>query len=96
MKPSENVRLGISIGDLNGIGSEIILKTFDDPRMLELCTPIIFASAKTVSVLKKLLNSELNFHGIDDASQALEGRLNVVNVWKDSPQIRFGEEDKRI
>ena len=96
MKPSENVRLGISIGDLNGIGSEIILKTFDDPRMLELCTPIIFDSAKTVSVLKKLLNSELNFHGIEDASQALDGKLNVVNVWKDSPQIRFGEEDPKI
>src|SRR5690606_17303648 len=96
MKPSENVRLGISIGDLNGIGSEIILKTFDDPRMLELCTPIIFASAKTISVVKKLLNSELNFHGIDDASQALEGKLNVVNVWKDSPQIQFGKEDKKI
>src|SRR5690606_399744 len=38
----------------------------------------------------------LNFHGIDDASQALEGKLNVVNVWKDSPQIQFGKEDKKI
>lgn len=96
MKASENIRLGISIGDLNGIGSEVILKTFEDARMLELCTPIIFASAKTISVVKKLLNSELNFHGIEEPSEALEGKINVVNVWKEPVQINFGEEDKKI
>src|SRR5690606_14601472 len=96
MKASENIRLGISIGDLNGIGSEVILKTFEDARMLELCTPIIFASAKTISVVKKLLNSELNFHGIEEPSEALEGKINVVNVWKEPGQINFGEEDKKI
>lgn len=96
MKASENIRLGISIGDLNGIGSEIILKTFEDARMLELCTPVIFASAKTISVVKKLLNSDLNFHGIDDAAQALDGKINVVNVWKEPVHINFGQEDKKV
>lgn len=47
------IKLGISIGDLNGIGSEIVLKTFDDPRMLEFCTPVIFANSKTINFLKK-------------------------------------------
>ena len=42
-KKAENIIVGISIGDLNGIGSEVILKSFEDPRMLELCTPVIFA-----------------------------------------------------
>ena len=46
MKKSENIVVGISIGDLNGIGGEIILKTFEDSRMLEFCTPVIFASSK--------------------------------------------------
>ena len=66
----QNIKLGISIGDLNGIGGEIILKTFEDARMLEFCTPIIFASLDAV----------------------IEGKLNVVNVWQDNPQIKFGEE----
>lgn len=96
MKASENIRIGISIGDLNGIGSEIILKTFEDTRMLELCTPIIFASVRTITQVKKLLDSELNFHGIDEVTQALDGKINVVNVWKEPVQINFGEEDKKI
>jgi 4-hydroxythreonine-4-phosphate dehydrogenase len=45
IKKAENIIVGISIGDLNGIGSEVILKTFEDTRMLELCTPVIFAKA---------------------------------------------------
>ena len=53
MKKEEYIKVGISVGDLNGIGTEIILKTFEDSRMLEFCTPIIFASIKTMSFLKK-------------------------------------------
>ena len=49
MKRSENIIVGISIGDLNGIGGEVILKTFEDERILDFCTPVIFASAKTIS-----------------------------------------------
>ena len=47
------IKVGISIGDMNGIGLEIILKTFEDHQILELCTPIIFASNKLVSFQKK-------------------------------------------
>ena len=56
MKKAENIIVGISIGDLNGIGSEVILKTFEDARMLELCTPVIFANVKIVSFIKRNLN----------------------------------------
>lgn len=94
MKSSENIKVGISIGDLNGIGSEIVLKTFEDERMLEFCTPVLFASAKTISIVKKLLKLELNFHGVEEASQVLEGKINVVNVWRENVQINFGAEDK--
>ena len=55
MKKAENIIVGISIGDLNGIGSEVILKTFEDARMLELCTPVIFANVKILSFIKKTL-----------------------------------------
>lgn len=93
MKKDGQIRVGISIGDLNGIGAEIILKTFEDSRMLEFCTPIIFASIKTMSFFKKHFNSGINFHGINDLNLTLEGKVNVLNVWKENVEIAFGEED---
>ncbi|MEJ2585793.1 MAG: 4-hydroxythreonine-4-phosphate dehydrogenase PdxA, partial [Robiginitalea sp.] len=87
----ENIKVGISIGDLNGIGGEVALKTFEDPRMLDFCTPVIFASNKTITFLKNQFGLSLKFHGIPDASEAIEGKVNVVNVWKDSPEIAFGK-----
>ena len=52
MSKNQKIVVGISIGDLNGIGSEVVLKTFRDSRMLEFCTPVIFASVKTMSFCK--------------------------------------------
>jgi len=96
MKQSEMIKLGISIGDLNGIGSEIVLKTFDDSRMLDFCTPIIFASSKILNFLKKHYQLSLHFQGIDHPSNAVEGKVNVVNVWKENVNINFGEENTKI
>lgn len=56
IKNAENIIVGISIGDLNGIGSEVVLKTFEDSRMLELCTPVIFANVKILSFVKRVSN----------------------------------------
>lgn len=92
MKSADKIRVGISIGDLNGIGSEIVLKTFEDARMLELCTPVIFASAKAITFIKKKLDYEISFQGIEEASQAIDNKLNVVNVWKENVDIQFGKE----
>lgn len=94
VKEKAKIKLGISIGDLNGIGSEVALKTFEDSRMLDFCTPIIFASNKTVSHLKNALNLGIQFTGIQDPSRAISGKINVVNVWKDTPEIKFGVEEK--
>lgn len=87
----EKIKVGISIGDLNGIGSEVALKTFKDSRMLDFCTPVFFASNKTISFFSKHFEIPLKFHGIPDASEAIQGKINVVNVWKESPDITFGE-----
>lgn len=86
----QKIKVGISIGDLNGIGCEVILKTFEDTRMLDFCTPIIFASNKTISFQKSELGLDINYNGIHEASKALEGKINVVNVWKEIPKIEFG------
>ena len=96
MKNEESIVLGISIGDLNGIGGEIILKTFEDDRMLDFCTPVIFASTKAVTFLKNHLEFEIKFNGINDLNQTVKGKINVLNVWKDNVDIKFGEEDFNI
>ncbi len=96
MKKEEKIRLGISIGDLNGIGSEVILKTFEDSRMLDFCTPVIFASVKILSFLKKQYNINTNLHGIDKTSQILDGKINVLNVWKEAIDINFGTENEKV
>jgi len=83
-----------SIGDINGIGCEVALKTFEDERMLEFCTPIIFASNKTISQQKSDLNINITFNGVRDASQAIDGKINIVNVWKEIPTIEYGQATK--
>jgi 4-phospho-D-threonate 3-dehydrogenase / 4-phospho-D-erythronate 3-dehydrogenase len=93
MNKAENILVGISIGDLNGIGSEIVLKTFEDPRMLELCTPVIFANVKMLSFLRKSFDSTALLHGIDKLEQIVPGKINVYNLWKDSFNLEFGVAD---
>lgn len=93
VKKAENIIVGISIGDLNGIGSEVILKTFEDTRMLELCTPVIFANVKIVSFLKKELKLTAAIHGIDKIEQLVVGKINVLNVWREGVNLEFGKND---
>ena len=93
VKKAENIIVGISIGDLNGIGSEVILKTFEDTRMLELCTPVIFANVKIVSFLKKELKLDVAIHGIDKLEQLVVGKINVLNVWREGVNLEFGKND---
>ncbi|SHI64304.1 4-hydroxythreonine-4-phosphate dehydrogenase [Arenibacter nanhaiticus] len=91
MRETGKIKLGISIGDLNGIGCEVILKTFEDSRMLDFCTPVIFASNKTISFQKNELKIGVNYNGIHKVEQALDGKVNVFNVWRESPIVKFGE-----
>ncbi|MCM5662257.1 4-hydroxythreonine-4-phosphate dehydrogenase PdxA [Galbibacter mesophilus] len=92
MSTDNSIRVGISIGDLNGIGCEVILKTFEDSRMLEFCTPIIFGSTKVINYQRKMLKMEIAYNGIDAANKAVDGKLNVVNVWRETPNIEPGKE----
>ncbi|GGG94602.1 4-hydroxythreonine-4-phosphate dehydrogenase [Polaribacter pacificus] len=94
MEKKEKIVVGISIGDLNGIGIEVILKTFEDKRMLDFCTPVLFGSTKTVSYHKKQLNSEVNIHGIMSINQLTHGKVNLLNIWKEEVPIEFGKSTK--
>ncbi len=94
MQESRKIRVGISIGDLNGIGCEVVLKTFEDSRMLDFCTPIIFASNKSISQQKNELGLAINFNGVHDAGKAVDGKVNVANVWKENLKLEYGQETK--
>ena len=96
VKKAENIIVGISVGDLNGIGSEVILKTFEDTRMLELCTPVIFANVKIISFLKRELNLIAAIHGIDKLDQLVVGKINVLNVWREGVDLEFGKNDATV
>lgn len=89
-KKGENIILGISIGDMNGVGPEVILKTFEDQRMMELCTPVVFGNAKLLSFIKKIVNCQTNIHGIDSLDQIQQGKFNVLNLWKEGVNLDFG------
>ena len=96
IKKAENIIVGISIGDLNGIGSEVVLKTFEDSRMLEFCTPVIFANVKIISFVKKTFESTSAIHGIDTLEQIVIGKINVLNVWRENVDLNFGVNDDAI
>ncbi len=96
MGNQDKIIVGISIGDLNGIGSEIVLKTFQDARMLEFCTPVIFASVKSLSFFKRTYELDINLHGIDRLEDILHKKINVLNVWKEPVDIHFGKEEEAI
>lgn len=91
MNKESKIKIGISIGDINGIGVEVILKTFDDKRMLDFCTPVIFGSSKVISFYKKTLNSNILIHSISNISQVVDGKINVLNIWKEDVEISVGK-----
>ncbi|MBL7729716.1 MAG: 4-hydroxythreonine-4-phosphate dehydrogenase PdxA [Chitinophagaceae bacterium] len=84
--------IGISCGDLNGIGIELIIKTFSDNRILEHCTPVIFASNKVINFYRKSL-PELNitYSIIKDFTRINHKQVNVFNCWEEDVQVTPGQ-----
>lgn len=85
-------RVGISIGDPNGIGVEVILKCFADKRMMSFCTPVIFANTSFLSAQKKALSIPVPIQGLQANQSPLAGKVNVISVWKEPFEVAFGKE----
>ena len=84
--------IGISCGDLNGIGIELIIKTFADNRILEHCTPIIFASAKAINFYRKAIPEvNFNYQNIKDFSRINHKQVNLFNCWEEEVAITPGQ-----
>ncbi len=94
MDKSDKIIVGISIGDLNGIGLEVVLKTFEDKRMLDFCTPVLFGSTKVVAYHKKALKVEALVHGINSLNQINHNKVNVLNIWKEEVSVELGKATK--
>ncbi|TFF40230.1 4-hydroxythreonine-4-phosphate dehydrogenase PdxA [Mucilaginibacter psychrotolerans] len=88
---SDKPKIGISIGDINGIGLEIIIKTLADTKIYDYCTPIVYGHSKVASFHRRATHiNELNFNIIDDASLAIAKRANMVNCWEEDVRIELG------
>lgn len=90
MNNNKKIRVAITHGDTNGIGYELIFKTFAEPEMLDLCTPIIYGSPKVATYHRNALDMEANFTIIKDASEAQNGRLNLLPVFDDEIKVELG------
>ena len=87
----EKLKIGITVGDINGVGLEVILKTVANSDLYTLCTPVIYGSSKVVSYHKNIVGVEFPFHIPRTAEQAEAGKVNVVNCWQDTVNITLGK-----
>ena len=94
MSEERKIRIGITQGDINGIGYEVILKTFADPEIFELCTPIVYGSPKLAAYHRKALELPTQYNAIENISEALGDRLNIINCNDDEVHIELGSVTK--
>ena len=89
------IRIGFTLGDVNGIGPEVVIKALEDKRMLGLCTPVIYGSNRIISFYKKLFNLEgLSYTTINSADQANAKAVNIINCITQEVMIMPGQENE--
>ena len=88
---NRKIKVGITQGDINGVGYEVILKTFSDPSMLELCTPVIYGSPKVAAYYRKSLDIPTNFSIVNEAAEIQDERVNIVNSCDDELKVEIGK-----
>ncbi|MFZ6010393.1 MAG: 4-hydroxythreonine-4-phosphate dehydrogenase PdxA [Bacteroidota bacterium] len=94
-KPSERPRIGITLGDLNGVGPEVVIKALADTRLQSMITPVIYGSSRVISFYKKLLNiEEFNYAQVKGRGQLMPKSINVVNCWEDVIEVNPGKPSK--
>ncbi len=89
-------RIGITIGDLNGIGPEVIIKVLSDTRLMSLITPVVYGSTKVLSFYRKLMNlEEFNYSQVKTKGQFFSKTINVVNCWDEVIEINPGQPSRQ-
>jgi len=95
MGDSSKIRVGISVGDPNGVGFEIILKTFQDKRCFDFFTPIVFAHDQNFIEERKKLGLSTGIFSLKNIKKPHKGQLNIVNTWSSAFPIEYGKEDTK-
>ena len=91
MSDQDKLKIGISLGDINGIGTEVLLKAVVDTRLSELCTIIVYGSSRVTSFHRKMLGiADFSFNIINEAHQANEKRANLINCWQEDVKVEVG------
>lgn len=91
MSDNRMIRVGITHGDINGIGYEVIMKTFADSRIVELCTPIVYGSPKVAAYHRKAMDLDaINFNAIMNVSQAVDGQINLIDCVGEDVKVEIG------
>jgi 4-hydroxythreonine-4-phosphate dehydrogenase len=94
-RPMERPRIGITLGDINGIGPEVVIKALHDHRLLSLITPVLYGSSKVLSFYKKILNiEEFNYSPVRNRGQYAPKSINVVNCWEETLEVTPGKASK--
>ena len=92
MESAHKPVVGITLGDFNGVGPEVIIKCFNDSSMLKFCTPIIYGSSKIINKYKKILGIEdQGYFHIKSADQFNQKKVNIINCWEDDFEIEPGK-----
>lgn len=85
------IRVGITHGDINGVGYEVILKVFSDPTMLDLCTPVIYGSPKVAAYHRKAMDIPTNFSIVNSVSEIQDGRVNIINCTEEELKVELSK-----
>lgn len=92
---SEKLKIGITVGDINGIGLEVIIKSLMDNRVLEYFTPIVYGNTKVASFHRKAIGvQDFSFNVINSPDQANPKRSNIINCWQEDVKITLGEQNE--
>lgn len=91
----QQIKVGITIGDINGVGLEVIIKTLSDPKIYANSIPIIYGSSKAISFHKKVSEKpDFNYLAVKAANEAKPKKVNVINCWQEEVNIELGEKNQ--
>lgn len=97
MSENKMIRVGITHGDINGVGYEVILKTLVDTRFVEICTPVVYGSAKVAAYHRKALDMEpVNFNIVSGARQVVDGQNNLINCIDEEVKVEIGHTSEQV
>lgn len=86
--------IGITLGDVNGVGPEVVIRSLADPRILNFFTPVIYGSTRVLSYYRKMMDIDFNYSQVKEANEFISKKNNVINCWDETLELTPGYENK--